>query len=151
MALTRLTWLIYYISLTWERKQFPQPDHPSPSSGLTQIEIRFVFHSIKIHGVECTQLATCGAISRCFYCCCCCRLILLIATNRIQLGSMEFLVAIQVRTPLEPLETIVTLKAFEILTLLALMQHKAILRVVISSTLAQQLILWTMPYIIWGR
>lgn len=64
---------------------------------------------------------------------------------------MEFLMAIQVRTTLEPFEAIVALETFEILTLLALVQHQAILGVVISSTLAQQLILWTVPHIICGR
>jgi len=78
---------------------------------------------------------------------------LLLLGQRLQkeFGIVEFLVAIQMGSSLEPLETEVALEPLEILALLALVQHQSAQGVVVAATLAQELVLRAMTHKIWRQ
>jgi len=58
-----------------------------------------------------------------------------------EFGIVELLVAIEVGSSFEPLEAEVALEPLKVLALLALMQGESVEGIVISTTLAQELIL----------
>lgn len=68
-----------------------------------------------------------------------------------EFGIVEFLVAIQMGSSLEPLEAEVALEPLEILALLALVQHQSAQGVVVAATLAQELVLRAMAHKIWRQ